>query len=160
MRSMRQEGREVDTVERGCRVGAFRECRRLRLMLFTQSPGYHAFLWHDWLLPRAPVRSLVLSNRIVGARGTTTAVAFSNLAFSFLYIRSPAHTRADRRRHCSDHGEKWNGDVSTGFLSFLWSFCHSLFIIRSFGGVHHHVDRVHAPRGVEVVFSRTYWIGG
>lgn len=45
MRSMRQEGRKVDTVERGCsRVGAFRECRRLRLMVFTESPGYRAFL--------------------------------------------------------------------------------------------------------------------
>lgn len=72
MRSMRQEGRKVDTVERGCsRVGAFRECWRLRLMVFTRSPGYRAFLYHDWLLPRAPDRSLVLSSRIDrGARGT------------------------------------------------------------------------------------------
>lgn len=163
MRSMRQEGREVDTVERGCRVGAFRECRRLRLMLFTQSPGYHAFLWHDWLLPRAPVRSLVLSNRIVGARGTTTVVAFSNLSRDSFIFAPPscdvaAHTRADRRRHSSDHGEKWNGHVSTGFLSFL-STCHSLFIIRNFRWCRSW--SMHVPCGAEVVFSRiSCWIGG
>lgn len=51
--------------KRGCsRVDAFRECRRLRLMVFTKSPGYRAFLQHDWLLPRDLVRSLVLSSRI------------------------------------------------------------------------------------------------
>lgn len=32
--------------------GAFRECQRLRLMLFIGDPGYQAFLQYDWLLPR------------------------------------------------------------------------------------------------------------
>lgn len=54
----RKDASLLDTVERGCSsgggIGAFRECRRLRLMLFTQSPGYRAFLQHDWLLPRHP----------------------------------------------------------------------------------------------------------
>lgn len=91
MRSTRQEGRKSWTRSRegaaASGVGGFRECRRLRLMLFTQSPGYRAFLQHDWLLPRAPVRSLVLSNRIVGARGTTsTVVAFSAGNDSFITL--------------------------------------------------------------------------
>lgn len=65
-------------------------------MLFTQSPGYRAFLQHDWLLPRAPVRSLVLSNRIVGARGTTsTVVAFSAGNDSFITLLCAMSPRAE-----------------------------------------------------------------
>lgn len=73
MRSMRpgRTQRWTRSREGAAEVRAFRECRRLRLMVFTESPGYRAFLYHDWLLPRALDRSLVLSSGILGARGTT-----------------------------------------------------------------------------------------
>ena len=95
----------LSTVERGCSggcgggggVGAFRECRRLRLMLFTQSPGYLAFLQHDWLLPRAPVRSLVLSSGIVGAPSSPRQRFLYNAPPIVRYLR----VRENSRRHSS-----------------------------------------------------------
>lgn len=101
----RKDASLLDTVERGCSggcgggggVGAFRECRRLRLMLFTQSPGYLAFLQHDWLLPRAPVRSLVLSSGIVGAPSSPRQRFLYNAPPIVRYLR----VRENSRRHSS-----------------------------------------------------------
>lgn len=152
MRSTRQEGRKSWTRSRegaaASGVGGFRECRRLRLMLFTQSPGYRAFLQHDWLLPRAPVRSLVLSNRIVGARGTTsTVVAFSAGNDSFITLLCAMSPRAEESAAFFDPlATRWPRrfcrQAFTGVPSFL----------RSFGGASH------VYFGDEVVsFDRGQW---
>lgn len=152
MRSTRQEGRKSWTRSRegaaASGVGGFRECRRLRLMLFTQSPGYRAFLQHDWLLPRAPVRSLVLSNRIVGARGTTSiVVAFSAGNDSFITLLCAMSPRAEESAAFFDPlATRWPRrscrQAFTGVPSFL----------RSFGGASH------VYFGDEVVsFDRGQW---
>lgn len=151
MRSTRQEGRKSWTRSRegaaASGVGGFRECRRLRLMLFTQSPGYRAFLQHDWLLPRAPVRSLVLSNRIVGARGTTsTVVAFSAGNDSFITLLCAMSPRAEESAAFFDPlATRWpRRQAFTGVPSFLRSFS----------------DASHVYFGDEVVsFDRGQWSG-